>query len=373
MKSNEKKVLFLPFLQIPSGHHQVSNNLMEIIQKLNSQVMCEKIDILSYSYGRVEKLISFIYLKWIRVFPQIYNLIYRNSVYKNIKKEKRYILYEVLFLHFMKKLLLEKNPDFIICTHSLPAYMCNYLKKKGELQVPVINVYTDYFIHQFWGIKHIDLHFVPTIRMKTFLLEKGISEDQIFVMGIPVHREIKRRPERRIKPLHKPLTLLVAGGNLGVGALNNVIDEFIRADIGKLYVLCGKNQRLYERLKSLNHEHIIPYSYINCMSEMNALYDEVDAIITKPGGVTVSECLYKKIPIFIYDTLPGQEKINLHELKTQGLIFHLERENIRGQIFSILSEKNVMERYKKQLETYHSYLSEKGPADVLEELLLDSI
>lgn len=203
-------------------------------------------------------------------------------------------------------------------------------------------------------------------------MEKGVSEKRIFVTGIPVHRDIKKQHERQINPQNNSLTLLVAGGNLGVGALKSLIDELRDVKNIKLYVLCGKNNRLYKRIKSLKLEHIIPYSYINSMGEINALYDEADAIITKPGGVTISECLYKKIPIFIYHSLPGQEKINLHELKKQGLIFQIEKENICEQIQSILFEKSVMEEYKKQIEKYHSSILEKKSADIIRDILLDN-
>ena len=60
---------------------------------------------------------------------------------------------------------------------------------------------------------------------------------------------------------------------------------------------------------------------------MNKLYDQVDAIITKPGGVTVSEALRKRLPIFVHSTLPGQEQINLHVLKSQKLVFELDQKN----------------------------------------------
>ena len=48
---------------------------------------------------------------------------------------------------------------------------------------------------------------------------------------------------------------------------------------------------------------------------MNELYSMADAIITKPGGVTISEALKKGLPIFIHSALPGQEEINLKLIK----------------------------------------------------------
>jgi processive 1,2-diacylglycerol beta-glucosyltransferase len=61
---------------------------------------------------------------------------------------------------------------------------------------------------------------------------------------------------------------------------------------------------------------------------MNDLYDQIDAILTKPGGVTISESLFKRKPIMIYDALPGQEEINLKQLKDLSLVFHLNKQKI---------------------------------------------
>ncbi|MCB6704879.1 hypothetical protein LI092_10315, partial [Streptococcus parasanguinis] len=71
-------------------------------------------------------------------------------------------------------------------------------------------------------------------------------------------------------------------------------------------------------------KHIIPVPYIQSRKEMSRLYDEADAIITKPGGVTISEVIQKKLPIFIHSVLPGQEEINLAFLKQHGLVFELD-------------------------------------------------
>lgn len=117
-------------MQIPFGHHQAANALIDGMMQIHPDINCEKVDILSYSYGKVEKMVSHIYLKWIHTFPTLYHSIYKNSVYKNIEENKRYRLYEWLFLSFMKKLLEEKQPDLIVCTHALPTYMLNYMKKR---------------------------------------------------------------------------------------------------------------------------------------------------------------------------------------------------------------------------------------------------
>ncbi len=372
MKNQAKSVLFLPFLQIPSGHHQAAEALLEELGKRHPHTQCEKVDILAYSYGRMESFVSRIYLKWIHALPGIYHALYQLSVYKNPQEDKRFYLYEFLFLHFMRKLISEKNPDLIICTHALPAYMVNVLKKRNELKVPAINVYTDYFIHRFWGVDQIDFHFVPTEGMKTFLKNKGVSEQNIYITGIPVHSKITKMTEPPKNKTSTSFSVLVAGGSMGAGGVGNLVRKIAETPTeGKLhyYILCGKNRGLYEQLKKLKHENFTPLAYISCKDEMNKLYDDIDAVVTKPGGVTISECLCKRKPIFIHEALPGQEVINLQQLNELGVVFQLNKENIHEQILSILQNENEMEQYQSQVSNFHSQLCREEPADILGALL----
>lgn len=369
-----KSVLFLPFLQIPSGHHQAANALIDEILRICPHIRCEKVDILAYSYGKIESFVSKIYLKWIHTFPVLYNSIYQNSVYKNIEKNKRYRLYELLFITFTKRLIEEKQPDIIVCTHALPAYMLNYLKAKNDLKVPVINVYTDYFIHSFWGLDHIDFHFVPSQQMKSFLIQKGINKEQIFITGVPIHPKINKQKQTQPRTKSFLTSILISGGNLGVGAIDELIQ--IIAEVKppmriQYYVLCGKNNKLYEKLKRMQKSHIIPFPYIDCREKMNRLYDQVDAIVTKPGGVTISESLFKRKPIFIFDALPGQEEINLEELKDLGLVFQLNKREIHEQLSSILQNDNEMKKYHKKVANYHAYIHTKEPAELIAEIICE--
>jgi processive 1,2-diacylglycerol beta-glucosyltransferase len=373
MKKQTKSILFLPFLQIPSGHHQAANALIDGMMQIAPDIKCENVEILSYSYGKIEKIISHIYLKWIHAFPTLYHSIYKNSVYKNIEENKRYRMYEWLFMSFMKKLLEEKQPDLIVCTHALPAYMLNYMKKRNDIKIPVINVYTDYFIHRFWGLDHIDFHFVPSYQMKEYLTRRGISERKIFITGIPIHSKIKKQlqpPEYKKKSV---ISVLIAGGNLGVGGIEELLETLGTVNSPQpiqFYVLCGKNIKLYEKLKRLQNHHVIPYPYISCRKKMNDLYDQIDAILTKPGGVTISESIFKRKPILIYDALPGQEEINLQHLKEAGLVFHLNKGNIYEQILSILQDKDGLNRYQLQVANFHSQIHSKEPSELIAKILM---
>ncbi|WP_152656634.1 glycosyltransferase [Oceanobacillus sp. CFH 90083] len=366
---NKKTALFLPFMQITTGHHHVADTLMDELQKVDRTIDCQKVDILSYSYGKIERLVSSTYLFWIKRIPQTYHWLYDQMAYKEVSKRNRQLLYEAIFMYFFKRLLKETEPAILFCTHSLPSHMAGRLKQNGKLHAITVNVYTDYFVNRIWGIDGIDYHIVPSAQVKTFLISNGVKEENIFVTGIPVHAAFVKETPRQLD-LNK-ITVLVSGGNLGVGEIEQFLPSNASDKKLHYYVLCGKNEQLYKQLQTRKLSNVTPVSYIFCKKEMNQLYDKVDAILTKPGGVTVSECLGKRKTVFICNALPGQEKINAAQLENMGVIIpvNIQEESVEDQIISYFSDEDRQEQYRKNVEDYHESLDGKSMAEILKGIL----
>jgi processive 1,2-diacylglycerol beta-glucosyltransferase len=61
--SSMQKILFLPLLQMASGHHQVADDLIRSVEKRAPEILCRKIEFLSYIDKWMEKLVTGIYMK----------------------------------------------------------------------------------------------------------------------------------------------------------------------------------------------------------------------------------------------------------------------------------------------------------------------
>lgn len=364
------KILFLPFLNISSGHHQAADAIMTAIGDVFPSSTCKKVDILHYSYRMMEPVVSQVYLKWIGFFPKSYSWVYRNLANRRKMKQKHYYLYETLFLKFMERLLLEERPDYIFCTHSLPSHLLSRLKSFSGLHAQTINVYTDYFINDIWGIRNTDYHFVPDWYFKQYLVKKGVHEKQVFVTGIPTHPDIQRSDQAR--PIKKtfPLNLLISGGSLGSGEILKLIGNLQFSGLIRYWVLCGKNMELYHSLNQMNHPLLTPFPYIRSRIDMNRLYDFADAVVAKPGGVTMSEAISKKLPIFIFHALPGQEEFNLQHLQSLGLVFPLSSgPDIEKQLLSVLLNNSTREAWNKRIDAYERQFTERDLSLTLQRLL----
>jgi processive 1,2-diacylglycerol beta-glucosyltransferase len=365
------KILVLPLFQMSTGHHKVADTLIVFLQRQFQDVYCKKIDFLSYCNELMEKMVSEMYLRWIRSHPASYHRVYKTFMYHDVHRLE-FVAFEPWLPYFenkMKKMLEKEKPTLIICTHSFPSRILQRLKRKKMIQTPVINVYTDFFINSVWGKRDIDYHFVPHADAKQELMAKyHIDEKQIIVTGIPVH-EVFMTKHSELQGKRRPFHLLLAGGNQGLG---NIVDFFKKVENSRLFrysVLCGTNKKLYDEIASWKHPYIRPFSYISSPQEMNRLYNEVDAVITKPGGVTVSEVLYKQLPIFTIGYLPGQEQINLQYLEKHGLIYNLTGlRDYERKIVHVLTDEIEKNRFYRRVHEYFSQI-EKTAQDALKEIV----
>ncbi|API93460.1 putative glycosyltransferase YkoN [Virgibacillus pantothenticus] len=360
--------LFLPFLQIPSGHHHVADALIAEYKSIHPSHHYEKVDIFGHGYKNLEKLVSSTYLTWIKYFPKGYDRLYSYLVYRQAaEKRTRQWHYESLFRPVLQKVLKQSEPKILFFTHALPSNMASILKQKGKLHAITVNVYTDFFVNSLWGIAGIDYHLVPTSSMKQFLLQSGVQDNKIFVTGIPIHPDFYCTYSQQSKQASRQL--LVSGGSLGTGGMERLLAEVHLSSDTHVYVLCGHNEQLYQKLVSKNDRHITPLRYLTSKQRINQLYEQADAVITKPGGVTVSECLIKRKPLFIYDALPGQERINLHELTRLGLVQQIDKNKAIGkQIADYFSDHHKQQQFYKQLNRYFQNMETDSVATIIEQI-----
>ena len=80
----------------------------------------------------------------------------------------------------------------------------------------------------------------------------------------------------------------------------------------RLTMVCGKNEELKEKLEKkyslfIDENRLEILGYTN---EIARLMEENQILITKPGGLTVSEAIVKNIPLIIPFFIPGHEEEN---------------------------------------------------------------
>lgn len=346
------KIIVLPLFRLSSGHHKAAEAVIEHISQIRPDARIQTVDILSYCHESLESVVSKMYMQWISKKPESYSKFYKSFIYTpNGRRNEQMPLHvwDKYFEFRLARFIEKEAPDYIVCTHSYPSKLLNHLKRQGKVTVPVINVYTDFFVSDVWGKRFIDYHFVPHLEAKKWLIRLGVPRSRVVVTGIPVHPSFEVGYDH-----HERRSVLIAGGNSGLGKLEQLLNQLSEHSLTYTYkVLCGHNEKLRQHVVSLQHPRIVALPYMNSREEMNKTYEEATAIITKPGGITVGEVFEKELPVFIAGMLPGQEEFNARYLKKRELIYELDDTRpIEPQITAILDSDIERSKWKKRLQQY---------------------
>lgn len=331
------------------GHVKAAEALMEHMEKQLPGCKTRLIDALKFINPIIDRLITGTYLKTVKALPGLYGKFYDLSeqdetITKLVRGLNNFLSPGLL------QLFREDMPDAVICTHTMPLQMMARLKKKGLVNIPVIGIVTDYTNHYFWKLDEIDAFIVAHECIKDDMVKMGLRESSIYVCGIPVsERFAKEHTDRRLclarLGLSNKPTILVMGGSLGLGNIEQVFRSllYMKQDI-QIVVVTGSNKKLRQQLEAISADcdniRILGYT-----ENINELMSAASLIITKPGGITISEALVKRLPICIMDPIPGQEERNAKFLRNSGAAFRLtNRDDLEYLLEHTLFKPNVLKR-----------------------------
>jgi processive 1,2-diacylglycerol beta-glucosyltransferase len=218
----------------------------------------------------------------------------------------------------------ELNPDVVICTHFLPAQILSRLIAKGRFTKPVWTVVTDFDVHALWVHPHLSGYCAAAEEIAWRMRDRGLADTPIAVTGIPIMPAFSQTLDRTacareygLDPT-KPTFLMMSGG-FGVGAIDQLAERLlsIHADF-QLIALAGRNAELLARLQTLAAKHpgrLWPQAFTRTIERLMAC---ADLAISKPGGLTTSECLAVGLPMLVVSPIPGQEERNSDYLLENG-------------------------------------------------------
>ncbi len=314
------KVLLL-YAKVGNGHLKAAESIKAALEAIDKDIEIVYEDGLEYSSALTNKLIVKGYTSLAKRLPKFYGAMYNRSDKqdKNTFGEINKMVNKALTIR-LKKMLRTEKPDVIISTHPFVSHMCAYLKRKGKTKAKIVSVLTDYGIHNMWleENEHVDKFMVATSEMKgDCVREYNVPEDKIVVTGIPISTRFQEtfdKPEI-LKELgleqDKTTLLFFAGGGLGLGKSEGIFEELVNSEYDfQLIAVTGKNEKQkkkFEKIAKKTDKKIVVMGYTNKVPE---LMSASDFVITKPGGLTSTECLAMKKPMIIINPIPGQEEQN---------------------------------------------------------------
>lgn len=337
------KVLILS-VSTGQGHHQTGMAIMEALRKRN--VVCEMLDVYEYISPRLSESIAKGYLISTQFSPFVYGKLYRLAEKKEKNDSNLSIanLTNAILSYKLISYIKEFAPDVIVCTHILAGQLVTHMRKKGHLDSTyLLGIVTDFTIHPFWEDTQLDYYITASHLLHNQLRKKQIPVKKALPMGIPIAEKFSSKLEqaeaRKQLGIEDKMTVLLMSGSMGYGNISKVIKQIDALDMDfQILAICGNNRRAYGKISQMTtQKKVYAYGYVQ---NVNVMMDAADCIITKPGGITVSESLAKGLPMILINPIPGQEDRNVEFLINNGLALKVSSTfPIDEAIFQMLSNE----------------------------------
>jgi processive 1,2-diacylglycerol beta-glucosyltransferase len=261
----------------------------------------------------------------LRAAPGLYGALYRGDWARAVLRAVRGAYLSLGGARRLREGVRRSGAQVVVCPQAAVAAVLSEARARGELDIPVVSVLTDYGVHPFWADPPADLILTPDESASDELSARGTPRRRLKATGIPIHPAFALPPSReearrRLSlPPAAPVVLL-SGGGKGLGDIRRAA-EAILALVPRAYllVLCGANDRLRARLCSRPEAaHRLRVFGPQPPQFVAALMAASDVHLGKPGGLSSAESLACGLPMVLTGTLPGQEEANAVRLFAAG-------------------------------------------------------
>ena len=244
------------------------------------------------------------------------------------------------------KFVANYQPDYILCTHFIPPDLLMNHAGKYNISKKIGQLVTDYSAHPLHFTSAEADYFVATEAVKKQMMNFGADPKRITVSGIPVDPVFYEK--KSISDLKNSYhldndkkTLLFLAGGCGFAKIDQLI-RFLCAQKSpfNIIAIAGKNKKLHHALQKLIPPAETNFQPIGWTDKIDEYIRLADLIITKPGGITISECLCLQKPIIIIDPVPGVEEDNLKFLEDNGYGINLKTVEEWPKVISLLLAPN---------------------------------
>ena len=311
------------FLSVTAGHGHHSAAKAVIAHLEERGVECAMLDTFEYINPMLSESIARVNSISTRFTPSVYGNLYRLAEKKE-KNNAKFSISKIINSILSKKLIKyvrEFQPDVLVCTHVFAAQIVTALKKKN-LVANTIGIITDFTVHPFWEDTDLDYYVTASELLNHQIIRKGIPSEKVKTTGIPIHakfsNKISRLEARRLLGIEDKTTIFVMSGGTGHGNVFEFICKLDKLDLDfQIISVCGNNKRLKNKIdKFESRKKIYNYGYVD---NVDIIMDASNCIVTKPGGLTISESLAKWLPIILVNPIPGQENRNVEFLLNNGV------------------------------------------------------
>lgn len=353
------------------GHNKTARAIAEYLKSCGAEV--DVIDTYKYFNTALSVLVEKGYLLSTRFTPGIYGSLYTKEERRDHSNKINIVdVAGKIVARQFYKFIASKEPDVIVATHIFAANLVTKFKEKKKSDAVTFGIITDFTVHPFWETAELDYYVTPSELLNNQMIKKGIPEERILPFGIPIDmkfsQSMDKQEARKLLGFEDKKTIFVMTGSMGYGDVLGYVRELDEIEYDfQIVTVCGNNTQLKQKIDRMKtNKEIYNFGFVD---NVDVIMDASDFIVSKPGGLTVSEALAKKLPMILIDPIPGQEDRNYDFLVNNGLAIGVTENFSVGEAFyQLLSSENRARCMKMMAEEIGSADAGKRLGDFIMEL-----
>jgi len=267
------------------------------------------------------QFISKFYDRLVNYTPFLFGALYHlGELISSPKRHSPIYLLNTLYHKSLLRQINDYDPQLIVCPHMFSAHAVTWLLERGQLHVPTVGLITDYTWTPFWEENALDLYIVANQAVADECMAHGIPREKLAPAGIPVGARFqqkmgKAQAREAFGVSGDEIVFGIMGGSMGYGKIFEIAAELHRQmPQARVLAVCGTNQAVFDRVKSIPNVTALGF-----ISNVDVLMDAVDVLLTKPGGLSTTEAMTKRVPLVITNPIPGGEERNSTMLASLGM------------------------------------------------------
>ena len=216
----------------------------------------------------------------------------------------------------LNQILSEVRPDVVLSTNELFNAPMGALRRYGRQWLPFHTVVTDLAdVHAMWFNPNPDIFYVANETVKAQAMAYGIAPERVVVSGIPVDPRFARKASQKTElraslGIGENLATILFVGSKRVSGIYENLETLENLSLPfQVVVVTGGDDGLYEKATGRTWNYPVRIEkFVDNMPEWMAASD---ILVTKAGGLILSEAMAAGLPVIMIDNLPGQESGNM--------------------------------------------------------------
>jgi UDP-N-acetylglucosamine:LPS N-acetylglucosamine transferase len=214
-----------------------------------------------------------------------------------------------------------QDPALVVSTYPLASQALGGLRRRGRLGCPVVTFLTDLSVHPLWVSRAVDVHLALHAVSARQATRQGAGA--VRVIGPAVRREFapgtaaavtRSQVRAGLGVPGDAVMALVVAGSLGLGDVEQTVEDILATSLAVPVVVCGRNAALRDRLARRGLG--VPLGWVE---DMPSLVRASDVVVQNAGGLSSLEALVAGVPVITYRCLPGHGLTNARALDESGL------------------------------------------------------